>query len=169
MLEGIFKGFILFAKTALPVLACLFVAALLGIIIIRIVLRIILHFARKNYLAFKQNLKLKRETKNKKLIPKEDDELMKVKKEEIASYQSPNVEKMPSSREEENEKQELDEVTIVDIVKPVGFWTSMVLGQKLTYLISSAQIMNKNNHKGFWVSMVEAQEMAQGRQKGRSL
>jgi hypothetical protein len=29
--------------------------------------------------------------------------------------------------------------------------------------------MNKNSNKGFWVSMVEAQERAQGREKGRSL
>ncbi|MDA9817807.1 hypothetical protein N9C35_02065 [Flavobacteriaceae bacterium] len=57
---------------------------------------------------------------------------------------------------------------IVDIVKPVGFWTSMVLGQKLTHLVNSANLMNKDNRGGFWVSMVEAQDRAAGRQRGRS-
>lgn len=52
-------------------------------------------------------------------------------------------------------------------MKPVGFWTSMILGQKLTYLVSSAKLMNKNRKKGFWSSMVEAQERAAGREKGR--
>ena len=166
MSENILKTLMSFAETALPILLTLFILVLFGIFITRMVLRIMLHFARKKYDAFKEKRRLKKEAKN--FLPKEDEELMKVKAEEIASYQSPNIQKMPSL-EEESEKQELDEVKIVDIVKPVGFFTSMILGQKLTYLVSSAQIMNKNSHKGFWVSMVEAQERAQGRQKGRSL
>ena len=74
---------------------------------------------------------------------------------------------MPS-KQQEQEGKELKEVTIVDIVKPVGFWTSMILGKKLTYLVSSAKLMNENRSKGFWVSMVEAQERAQGRERGKS-
>jgi len=166
MLETILKSLIIFTKTALPILLALFILVLFGIFIIRVVLRIMLHFAQKKYHAFKESWRLKKVAKNS--LPKEDEELMKVKVDEIFNYKSP-TQKMPVSQEEENERKELDEVTIVDIVKPVGFWTSMILGQKLTYLVSSAQIMNKNNHKGFWVSMVEAQEKAQGRQKGRSL
>lgn len=72
------------------------------------------------------------------------------------------------SEEQRQEKSELAESKIVDIVKPVGFWTSVILGQKLTYLIQSAQIINKRANRGFWVSMVEAQEQAAGRQHGRT-
>ena len=39
------------------------------------------------------------------------------------------------SAEQRTAKEELNKVEIVDFVKPVGFWTSMILGQKLTYLI----------------------------------
>ncbi len=78
-----------------------------------------------------------------------------------------SYELMPS-QEQQQEKSELGEVKIVDVVKPVGFWTSVILGQKLTYLIQSAQIINKRANRGFWVSMIEAQEQAAGRQHGRT-
>jgi hypothetical protein len=61
----------------------------------------------------------------------------------------------------------MNQLEIVDFVKPVGFWTSMILGQKLTYLIQSANVLNKRGNKGFWVSMIEAKDRAAGRQHGR--
>ena len=72
-----------------------------------------------------------------------------------------------ASEEMERDRQELNDINIVDIVKPVGFWTSMILGQKLTYLIQSAQILNKRGDKGFWASMIEAKERVAGRQHSR--
>jgi hypothetical protein len=44
----------------------------------------------------------------------------------------------------------------------------MILGQKLTYLIQSAQTLNKRGNKGFWVSMIEAKDRSAGRQHGRN-
>jgi|TARA_Y100000389_G_C17469268_1_gene528737 hypothetical protein len=93
----------------------------------------------------------------KKRQEKLDEDLYRDKEKERSS-------KISKSDEIENK---IDEVEIVDIVKPVGFWTSMILGQKLTYLVSSAKLMNQNRKKGFWASMVEAQGRAQGREKGR--
>jgi hypothetical protein len=154
---------IIFLKTVFPVLLGIFVAVLISILLIRIVLRILLLFARKKYHNIVQKIQSKRAIKAEKILPKEDDERF-IKKEVSKEL----VEKI-ISKEQEEETQELSEVKIVDIVKPVGFWTSVILGQKLTYLVSSAKLMNDNSNKGFWVSMVEAQERAQGRQKGRSL
>ncbi|MFT4718212.1 MAG: hypothetical protein ACI9IL_000543 [Rickettsiales bacterium] len=94
-----------------------------------------------------------------KRMEKKDEDLYRDKRKEEEIYS-----KMTKSGELEND---VDEVEIVDIVKPVGFWTSVILGQKLTYLVSSAKIMNKNRKKGFWVSMVEAQGMAAGRERGK--
>jgi hypothetical protein len=71
------------------------------------------------------------------------------------------------SAEQRTTKEELNKVEIVDFVKPVGFWTSMILGQKLTYLIKSAQSLNKRGDKGFWASMIEAKEREAGRQHSR--
>ena len=63
----------------------------------------------------------------------------------------------------------MSQVDIVDIVKPIGFWTSLILGEKLTYLIQSAQVLNKRGNKGFWVSMVEAKDRINNRQRSRGL
>lgn len=153
----------IFFKTVLPVLLIIFVIALISIILIRIILGILLLFARKKYQNLVKKIQSKRAVKAEKVLPKEDDERF-IQKENSREL----VEKI-ISKEQEEEAQELSEVKIVDIVKPVGFWTSVILGQKLTYLVSSAKLMNDNSNKGFWVSMVEAQERAQGRQKGRGL
>ncbi len=150
-----------FLKTFLPIVFIV----LISIIFIRIILRILLHFAYKKYQKVVKKISSKRILKAEKLQPKSDETLSR-KKVETQSL----IERMPSlQQQEEQEEAELDEVKIVDIAKPVGFWTSMMLGKKLTYLVSSAQIMNQNSRKGFWISMVEAQEKAAGRQKGRSL
>jgi hypothetical protein len=154
---------IIFLKTVFPVLLGIFVAVLISILLIRIVLKILLLFARKKYQNIVQKIQSKRAIKAEKVLPKEDSEKF-IKKEEFRE-----LVEVIKSKEQEAQSEELAEVKIVDLVKPVGFWTSMILGQKLTYLVSSAKLMNDNSKKGFWVSMVEAQEQAQGRQKGRSI
>ncbi len=160
---------IIFLKTVLPILLAIFIMALISILLIRIIVRILLLFAHKKYQNIVQKIQSKRAVKVKKILPKEDDELF-IKKENLNSLESKkNIAEKIISEKDDQEQEELEEAKIVDIVKPVGFWTSVILGQKLTYLVSSAKLMNDSSHKGFWVSMVEAQERAQGRQKGRSL
>ena len=106
-----------------------------------------------------EQTRAKREEKKQKLqkLKKEEEEKFRKKEQE-------NVKILTNSKEQESN----NSPQIVDFVKPVGFWTSMVLGQKLTHLINSANIMNNDNRKGFWVRMVEAQDRAAGRQRGRS-
>jgi hypothetical protein len=148
-------------KESSPILITIFVVVLASIMLTRIVVRVSLIFARRKYQDLLEIIESAKHPKSKKVIPKEDSEkfIDKEKQREI-------VEKIVS-QEQIDEDRELKETKIVDFVKPVGFWTSMILGQKLTYLVSSAKIMSNNNDKGFWESMVEAQERAQGRQKGR--
>lgn len=159
----------IFLKTAFPMLLGIFAVVLISILLIRIILRIILLFAQKKYHIIVQKIQSKRAVKAEKVLPKEDSELFIEKEEFNQIMPKKNIVEKIISEKEEREAIELAETKIVDIVKPVGFWTSVILGQKLTYLISSAKLMNDNSNKGFWVSMVEAQERAQGRQKGRSL
>ncbi len=57
---------------------------------------------------------------------------------------------------------------IVDIVKPIGKWTALILGQKLTHILSHAAMMNNKNSKGFWVNTMEAQSKDySSKQRGR--
>jgi hypothetical protein len=148
-------------KDSSPIFLAIFIAVLISILLIRIIVRISLIFARKKYQDLIEIIESAKHPKAQKVIPKDDSEKF-IKKENKRDL----VEKI-TSQDQINENIELNETKIVDLVKPVGFWTSMILGQKLTYLVSSAKIMNKNSDKGFWESMVEAQEKAQGRQKGR--
>jgi hypothetical protein len=166
------ENLLTFVEHVLPVLIALFIGVLLTIILTRIIFKIILHFVRKKYQKLKQLRKNFKEKYQQKVTPenKEDTDLLRAKEELFApKVPLPAVVQKMNNPELEEDKKSLAEVKIVDMVKPVGFWTSMILGQKLTYLISSAKIMNNNSHKGFWVSMIEAQEKAQGREKGRGL
>lgn len=157
------QNLIQIAKETLPILLIIFAVVLVCIILTRIAIRVFLAFTIKNYQQIKSKIESKKLIKAEKVLPKKPEEQF-IKKETSREL----VERMKSEEQELDEK-EMEEVEIVDLVRPVGFWTSMVLGKKLTYLLSSAKIMNKNRKKGFWASMVEAQERAQGREKGRSL
>ena len=169
-----------FLKThQLALLLTIFVAALLFILDTRLFFTLLFFIAQTVYGKSKETAELIK--KDLKKFTKEDEELLRkldeipkahsaVRADKIGKAtqkQSHNYE-LIASEQQQKEKAELTETKIVDIVKPIGFWTSMILGQKLTYLIQSAQVINKRANRGFWVSMVEAQERAAGRQHGRT-
>lgn len=179
MLE-FFTGFLVATKKALPILLVIFFLVFFGIIVTRIVLNYLLERAYQNFLKVKQKSQKFLPQKRKKYL-KEEEELLRKKTAEIPRAHSEikaeilakknQVEsgtyEIMASEQREMDRQELNEINIVDIVKPIGFWTSMILGQKLTYLIQSAQILNKRGDKGFWASMIEAKEREAGRQHSR--
>ncbi len=165
-------------ESAAPVLLVIFLTVFLLILIARVIVNFLLNQAYKRYQDLKK--KGKKLISKKKNFRKEDEELLR-KKSDIpkahsqvkAELQAKNFAKSSHSyeiipsQEQELDKEDLNKVEIVDIVKPIGFWTSVILGQKLTYLIQSAQILNKRGNKGFWVSMIEAKEREAGRQHSR--
>lgn len=160
-------------KTAIPIIAIIFVCILTLILIIRLVFIFLLNQARKKYLLLKNKSK-NILTKKKKNYSQKDEEIFlekqdplerKIDKENTIKYQKINS--LDQENQEQQSQQQTDDTQIVGIVKPIGFFTSMILGQKLTFLVQSAQIINQRGKKGFWVSMIEAQERAAGRQRGR--
>lgn len=179
-MSDFFTGFIVATEKALPILAVISVCVFFAIILARIILNYLLERAYQNFLKMKKKSQKLFPKKSKKYL-KEEDELLRKKFSEIPRAHSEVKAEMRAKRsqtengsyeiiaseEKERDRQELNEINIVDIVKPVGFWTSMILGQKLTYLIQSAQILNKRGDKGFWASMIEAKERAAGRQHSR--
>jgi len=158
---------IIWMKEVLPVLLVIFVIVLALIIIARIAILFILERSYQKYLALKKVSK-RILPKGKKHFHKEEEEKIlenKAKQEEKVA--TGNIERI-ESEEEKQEKMSAQKPEIVDVIKPIGFWTAMILGQKLTYLVSSAQILNKRGDKGFWAAMVEAREKEAGRQHSRS-
>ncbi len=170
------NDFLIAMKSTFPLLLVIFLVVLLSIFLIRLIFMILFLFAKKKYASLKAKASLVFK-KSEKKFKKTDEELLRkieiprahseTRASKIGKEPSESYELIPSE-EQELAKEEMNQVNIVDIVKPIGFWTSMILGQKLTYLINSAQIINKRGRKGFWVSMIEAQDQAAGRQHGRS-
>ncbi|NBV06126.1 MAG: hypothetical protein EBS06_02685 [Proteobacteria bacterium] len=167
-------------QKTLLVLALTFIAVFCLIVLTRLILTFLLERAYQNLLRMKKKSEKFFPEKIKKYF-KEDEELLRKKSAEIprahsevkAEMQAKNSQNQSgsyeiiASEEMELDRQELNDINIVDIVKPVGFWTSMILGQKLTYLIQSAQILNKRGDKGFWASMIEAKDRTARRQHSR--
>jgi hypothetical protein len=172
-----------FLHDVLPILLTIFILVFCLIILIRIIVTFLVNQAFKRYLKLKKL--------GKKIIPtskkfiKEDEELFRsnieipranseIKAEIIAKRKTRQnrAEKdsyeIIESKEQQIAKTSMSKGQIVDFAKPIGFWTSLILGQKLTYLVQSAQVLNKRGDKGFWASMIEAKERSAGRQHGRS-
>jgi len=155
--------------------AAIFLVIFFLILLVRMFFFFALNQAHKNYKKLKKNLPAVLKPKEKFFVKKEDELRRKREiprahsavKAEGKNRSQGSYEIIPSAEQEENH-QEMSRVEIVDFVKPIGFWTSMILGQKLTYLIQSAQTLNKRDSKGFWVSMIEAKDRSAGRQHGRN-
>ncbi len=166
---------------ALTIILVIFIVVLSLILITRLIFAILLRHTYNNLKKIKSLSKNVYSKKKKKYIKEEDErKIEKIEfpkahsavKAEMQAKGGDNKRKSGSyeiinSSERARDRQELNDINIVDIVKPVGFWTSMILGQKLTYLIQSAQILNKRGDKGFWASMIEAKERAAGKQHSR--
>jgi hypothetical protein len=155
-----------YLKEAIITIVVLFVIALVFIVLVRLFFKIMLFFLMKKYRHYKEKFKLKREEK---FFRKEEEALQKDKVKEEEKFKS--LELMDISEEEKDRikegiKQDIEEGRIVGVAEPVGFWTSLILGQKLTFLVNQAHAMEKEG-KGFWVAMVNAHARSQERTRGR--
>ena len=182
-----YENILLQLKIQHPVIIILiiFFSSIFLIFFTRLFFNLVLFFLFRKYLKLHQKVttKIKKQYhKKKNWQPKEDDQLFRQKdqqniefprahseiKAEIKKKRQENSDyEIMTNLEEQQQHQELNSVEIVDFVRPIGYWTSFVLGKKLTYLIQSAQILNKRGDKGFWASMIEAQERLNHRQKSR--
>jgi hypothetical protein len=153
------------------VLSVLLIALILFLLVftVRIFFRLTILFLLRKYKHYRKKKKLKFEKKDIVSTPKEDEELLRDKEEETKLI---GVERMPAEYDYQQEiggqqVGELEEGKIVGVAEPIGFWTSLVLGQKLSFLVNQAHILSQREKKGFWVSLIEAQSRSMERQRGR--
>lgn len=159
----------------LPLLLVIFIGVFTSVLLARFILTFLLNRSYQRYLKLKKITK-KILPKRKNKFEKEEEVLRRtldIPRANSELQRERNLKKQQENHsyeliESQQNQEEINDVEIVDFVKPIGFWTSMILGQKLTYLIQSAQVLNKRGKKGFWVSMIEAKDRAAGRQHGRS-
>ena len=62
-------------------------------------------------------------------------------------------------------KNEVEETKIVGVVEAKGFWSKFVISQKLGFLV--ARMNSQDKGKGFWVNLINAQSMSQGKDQGK--
>lgn len=61
------------------------------------------------------------------------------------------------------------DTVIVDVAKPVGFWSRLIMSQKLGFMMTLTQQMKKNHNHGYFVNLINAQARSQSKEKGRGM
>lgn len=128
---------------------------------IRVFFKIIIFIFSKIYLKNKllNKKNIVRTAPNAAIFKKEEDELSR----SIKQYRNENekliFENVQKINEEFEEKvRDIEQSDrIIGIVKPIGFWTSLILGDQLTEILGKAKALNSRSKKGFWISMLETQ------------
>jgi len=150
-----------------------FVLILLIRIIAKIVFFIIPLFFIKKYKAYKTLKFQKKQDKPKPLFePNDNIEFRKdLEKEQFLSqeYELMNVARMNQPDLGGINPNQTGRSNIVGLAKPVGKWTSLFLGEKLSMLVQQANVLSEDPDKGFWVSMLEARERTPDFHRGRSM
>ena len=121
------------------------------IFIILILLRLLFYFIFSVLIKinnFKYNIKNKQ---NKNNIEPHDNLLRDKNKENKEVFE--NVEKICGNIEETHIKYNNQE-RVVGIIKPVGYWTSLILGDKLSEILLKNQALSEGKNN-FWVNLIK--------------
>ena len=138
---------------------------IVGIFVIRIVFGLIMFCIIKKYNK-KQTIKNKRKVKiYKNTTPKTDEELAIVHKnnvKKIGIYGQENY-----NEQYNNYLLNQQQTKIVGIVKPIGKWTKLILGQRVVGLMQHATLLKQQNSQGYWVNMIHSQRRTRGKERQR--
>ena len=93
-------------------------------------------------------------------------ELKIIEKQKQQDLQLKNVQRLPKLGQVASEEPNYNKKNIVGIVKPIGYWTSLIMGQRVTSLMQQADILKEQNDAGYWVNMMHARDRAAGKQRG---
>lgn len=69
--------------------------------------------------------------------------------------------------QEETALAKSDDVQIVGVAEPVGFWSKFVMNQKAGYIMARMSFQNQKGSKGYWVNLIKAQASSQGKDQSR--
>jgi hypothetical protein len=65
------------------------------------------------------------------------------------------------------QKSRQEDVQIVGIAEPKGFWSRFIMSQKLGYIMARLNSQSSNKGSGFWTNLIKAQAASQGKDQGR--
>lgn len=92
--------------------------------------------------------------------------IIEKEKQRQQDLQLKNVQRLPKVGQVASEEPNYNKKNIVGIVKPIGYWTSLIMGQRVTSLMQQADILREQNDAGYWVNMMHARDRAAGKQRG---
>ncbi len=154
----------------------IFISLILLLVVALIIIGFFAYMSHKYQRVLNANRHKKKEDpeqyKKKKPHPsKKTDLLSKNKKEEklkedqllsgVELY-DPNQQQVSSSGRLE------EEVKIVGLAKPVGFWSKFVMSQKMGYLMARMHFQHSDKEqKGYWESLIKAQAASQSKEQNR--
>lgn len=136
------------------------IAGILAFVIREIIVRIVAFFLDKVYFS-----KIDYNKKNNKPVKKQPeephDDLLrdkekekKVNKSNVDDFELKNVEKLSENIEDINRQKYNNQERVAGVVKPIGFWTSLILGDKLSEILLRNQALTEGKNN-FWVKLVE--------------
>ena len=70
--------------------------------------------------------------------------------------------------QEEHILQQPTQTKIVGIVKPIGKWTQLILGQKVSYMMQQANALKQQTEHGYWQTMLNSHNTKNSKGFGRS-
>jgi FtsZ-interacting cell division protein ZipA len=125
---------------------------LLIIIILILLLWFLLQKQSKQSIILKK-VKIKSATKPKtqKKLLKTDEELFIAKEKIISNTERKKRERQKNQEHQQNQEHEEYQEKIVGIVKPQGYWTNRIFGERFSTILA----MSKQSKTGFWTTLVE--------------
>ena len=69
--------------------------------------------------------------------------------------------------QEEQALSQADDVQIVGVAKPVGFWSRFIMNQKAGYIMARMSFQHQKGSKGYWANLIKAQASSQGKDQSR--
>ena len=159
-------------REALIFISVLSVILFFVITIIRIIATIILKYTISKYLKLLALLRPKDKLDDNKYVPSSRNDIMYrdkdiEKQKEQEAQKLVNVQRLPKVGGEEFDLEpNYSKKNIVGMVKPIGYWTSLIMGQRVTSLMQHAEVLKQQNDNGYWVNMMHARDMAKGKNRG---
>lgn len=159
-------------REALIFISILSVILFFVITIVRIIATIILKYTISKYLKLLALLRPKDKLDDNKYVPSSRNDIMYrdkdiEKQKEQEAQKLVNVQRLPKVGGEEFDLEpNYSKKNIVGMVKPIGYWTSLIMGQRVTSLMQHAEVLKQQNDNGYWVNMMHARDMAKGKNRG---
>lgn len=159
----------------LIIIAILFIFFFLLILLIRFILTIFFLNLIKKYKTLLNYIKSQKQKPDfnayKNTANKTEEERSRDKKKEVKKIKEMGIaikmNQIEDTFQEFLEEKSMEKTKIVGIAKPIGKWTSLILGQKVTGLMQQVTKLQQQNDLGYWANMMHSQRKSQSREKQR--